>query len=171
MRKNVFGRRFKRDTNERKALFKSLMSSLVLDGRIKTTEAKAKSIKSGVEKLVTKAKKRGEESERYLSAHLTSPAIDKVIGQIAPQFNDRPGGYTRLVRVGNRITDSAPLVIMEWTEEIINSVVVKPKAKKAKAPKIVKKIQVPKKAAQKNIKIVAKVKAKPKSKAKKVAKK
>ncbi len=59
MRKNVFGRKLKRDKNERKALFKSLMSALVLNERIKTSEAKAKAIRPEIEKLVTKAKKGG----------------------------------------------------------------------------------------------------------------
>lgn len=120
MRKNVFGRRFKRNVGQRKALFKSLMSSLVLDEKIRTTEAKAKSIKSDIEKLVTKAKKRVD-AERFLSGKLTQPAIDKMMGRIAPQFAQRPGGYTRIVRLGRRTTDSAAEVIMEWTEIIQSS--------------------------------------------------
>ncbi len=121
MRKNVFGRRFKRDKDQRKALFKSLMSSLVLKERIKTTEAKAKSIRSQIEKLVTKAKKREDDAKRFLSSFLTEEAMDKVIERIAPQFAKRPGGYTRIIHVSDKRTDSAPMVIMEWTETIQNS--------------------------------------------------
>ena len=66
MRKNVFGRQLKRDTNERKALFKSLISSLVLTGGIKTTEEKAKAIRGDVDKIITKAKK-GEVLEEYFN--------------------------------------------------------------------------------------------------------
>lgn len=121
MRKNVFGRRFKRDSNERKSLFKSLMTSLVLDEKIQTTEAKAKSIKGHIEKLVTKAKKREGEAKRFLSAHLMPAAVDKVIDRIAPQFKNRQGGYTRIVRLGNRVSDSASIVVMEWVEEIVKS--------------------------------------------------
>ena len=61
MKKNVFGRQFKRDANERKALFKNLLTSLVMQERIQTTEAKAKAIKAAADKLVTRAKKRRTE--------------------------------------------------------------------------------------------------------------
>lgn len=116
MRKNVFGRNFKRDTNERKALFKSLMSSLVLDERIKTTEEKSKAIKGQVEKLVTKAKKGGTHVESLLSPHLNAKAIKKMTTEIAPRFSDRPGGYTRIVRMDRRFSDNASIVLIEWVE-------------------------------------------------------
>ena len=136
MRKNVFGRRFKRDTNERKALLRALMSSLVLDEKIKTTEAKAKSIKAGIDKLVTLAKNKEEDARRFLSEHLNQKAIDKMINVIAPQFKDRPGGYTRIIRMGNRISDSASMVVMEWTDQIIQVSQIKiQKPKKVKESK------------------------------------
>lgn len=116
MRKNVFGRQLKRDTNERKALFKSLMSALVLKERIKTTEEKARAIRGQVEKLVTKAKIKGEASRSILSAYLLPNALDKMIKEIAPRFKERPGGYTRIVKLGRRFGDDAMMVLMEWTE-------------------------------------------------------
>lgn len=116
MRKNVFGRNFKRDTNERKALFKSLMSSLVLEERIKTTEEKAKAIKGQVEKLVTKAKKGGTHVESLLSPHLNAKAIKKMTTEIAPRFSERPGGYTRIIRLDRRFSDNASIVLIEWVE-------------------------------------------------------
>jgi large subunit ribosomal protein L17 len=70
MRKKVFGRQFKRTTNQRKALFKSLTQALVLHGRIKTTEAKAKSIKGEVEKLITYAKNKKENAPQNLQRHV-----------------------------------------------------------------------------------------------------
>lgn len=116
MRKNVFGRHFKRDTNERKALFKGLISSLVLNGRIKTTEEKAKAIKALADKIITKAKK-GEAKARYfLQSQLPKKAIEKVISEIAPKFSKRQGGYTRIIRIGGRFSDNASMVLMEWTE-------------------------------------------------------
>lgn len=116
MRKNVFGRRFKRDTNERKALFKGLISSLILHERIKTTEEKAKSIKGEVDKIITKVKK-GEGKARFLlQGQLPKKAIDKVISQIAPRFDKRQGGYTRIVKIGRRFSDNALMVLIEWTE-------------------------------------------------------
>lgn len=115
MRKNVFGRRFKRDKNERKALFKSLMSSLVLEERIKTTEEKAKAIKGQIEKLVTKVKKKGVLARNQLQDYLVPKAIDKFLTDTALRFSKRAGGYTRLIRLGKRV-DSSSMVLMEWTE-------------------------------------------------------
>lgn len=117
MRKNVFGRNLKRDTKERKALFRSLMSSLVLDEQIKTTEEKAKSIKGQVEKLVTKAKNGGTHVESMLSSHLNAEAIKKMTTDVAPRFVNRPGGYTRIIRLDRRFNDNASMVIIEWVEK------------------------------------------------------
>lgn len=114
MRKKVFGRKLKRDTNERKALFKGLLSSLVLNERIKTTEAKAKAIKAEADKLVSLAKR--NQAERLSSGYLTQDAIRKLVANIAPGFKERNGGYTRILRVGNRFSDNASMVIMEWVE-------------------------------------------------------
>lgn len=117
MRKNVFGRQFKRDTNERKALFKGLMSSLVLQERIQTTEEKAKAIKPSVEKLVTLAKRHGQNSNTFLHKYLTPPAIEKLIGDVAPRFSKRNGGYTRIIHAGNRFSDNASVALIEWVEK------------------------------------------------------
>lgn len=117
MRKQVFGRQLKRDQNERKALFKSLMSALVLNERIKTTEEKAKSIKGQVEKLVTKAKKRGAEVKNEIQVYLTSDAITKLVNDVAPRFKEVNGGYTRIIKIGNRLKDNANMAIIEWTAQ------------------------------------------------------
>ena len=120
MRKNVFGRQFKRDKNERKALFKALMSSLVLHGRIQTTEAKAKAIKGQIEKLVTKAKNGGLNAHRLIQPFLMPYAVDKMVKEVAPFFKERSGGYTRILRLGRRTHDSAEMVAIEWVESIEN---------------------------------------------------
>lgn len=118
MRKQVFGRHFKRDTNERKAMFKSLASALVMHERIETTEEKAKAIRGSVEKMVTKAKKRDSVmAVRLLSPELTSPAVKKMIASIAPRFSTRDGGYTRIIKKGNRFNDNASMVLLEWVEK------------------------------------------------------
>lgn len=117
MKKKVFGRKLKRDINERKALFKSLVSSLVLYGRIQTTEEKAKAIKSHVDKLVTKTKKNGQRSKNLLQKYLSSDATAKMIQEVAPLFVSRNGGYNRIIRTGRRLSDNASMVIMEWTEQ------------------------------------------------------
>lgn len=115
MRKNVFGRRLKRDKNQRKALFKGLMSSLVLEERIKTTEEKAKAIKGKIEKLVTKVKKNGASVRNQLQEYLVPKALEKFVTDTALRFSKRPGGYTRLVKIGKRF-DSSSMVLMEWVE-------------------------------------------------------
>ncbi len=117
MRKNVFGRRFKRDKNERTALFKSLVSSLVLKERIKTTEAKAKAIKADADKIITKVKNNKDLAKRSLGALLNKEALEKLINDLAPRFANRDGGYTRIIRIGKRLGDDAMEVIIEWTEK------------------------------------------------------
>jgi large subunit ribosomal protein L17 len=130
MKKNVFGRQFKRDANERKALFKNLLTSLVMEERIQTTEAKAKAIKAAADKLVTRAKKGGASAERFLGPSVNHNAVVKLINDIAPRFATREGGYTRIIKTKNRIADNAPQVFMEWTE-IPEPVKVAPKVKKS----------------------------------------
>ncbi len=132
MKKNVFGRQFKRDHNERKALFKGLMTSLVLHERIETTEEKAKAIKGSVEKLVTQAVKQGAAAERLLLPYLHEDAVKKMITDIAPRFIGRPGGYTRIIRVGKRFNDNATVAVIEW---VVRPVVVEDKAAKGKKAK------------------------------------
>lgn len=131
MRKQVFGRQFKRDKNERKALFSSLISGVILKGRISTTEEKAKSIRGDLEKLVTKAKK-GEGARPQLKKSLKPYEVDKMINVIGPAFKDRNGGYTRIIKTGKRFNDNASTVILEWVEEIKAPVPVKAEKKTAK---------------------------------------
>lgn len=117
MKKNVFGRRLRRDTNERKALFKSLMSSLVLSESIKTTKEKANAIKGQIDKLVTIAKTKDKMlARRLLSLYLTPLAMDKILDDIAARFAHRNGGYTTRVAIKSRIADNAAMVKLTWIE-------------------------------------------------------
>ncbi len=118
MRKQVFGRKFKRDKNQRKALFSGLISAMILNGKIKTTEEKAKAIRGELEKLVTKAKK-GESSKRLLAPYLKPFEVEKMINEIGPTFKDRNGGYTRIIKAGRRFSDNAAVAILEWVEKIV----------------------------------------------------
>ena len=135
MRKNVFGRQFKRDVNERRALFKGLMSSLVLEDRIQTTEEKAKAIKSQVEKLVTKARVGERHAESLLQPYLNAEAVKKMMTQIAPMFTKRQGGYTRIIKIGKRFSDNASVVLMEWVEKPLTVSLPEKKTPKKSAPK------------------------------------
>ncbi|MDO8460984.1 MAG: 50S ribosomal protein L17 [bacterium] len=116
MRKNVFGRHLKRDTNERKALFKSLISSLVLYGKIKTTEEKAKAVKGQIDKIITRAKKDKTGVNSKLARYLTSDALKKLIKEVVPSLTSRNSGYTRIIRLGERFSDAASTVILEWVD-------------------------------------------------------
>lgn len=145
MRKNIFGRQLKRSSNERKALFKSLLTSLVLYERIQTSEAKAKAIKADADKLITKAKKGGLEAYRLIEPRLANAAVKKLLTTIAPRFANRQGGYTRIIRVGSRLKDNSPEVILEWTEKAIEAPISqteKPatETKQTKSPNILSKI-------------------------------
>jgi large subunit ribosomal protein L17 len=154
MKKSVFGRKLKRDKNERKALFKSLMSAFVLGERIQTSEAKAKAIRPEIEKLVTKAKKGGNASNLVIEKSLSRPAYERMVKEIGPRFAKRAGGYTRIIKIGERFGDNSPAVIIEWTESsqaIVPVQVEKAKKvvkeeKKAVVKKAVKKVQTVKKA-------------------------
>lgn len=137
MLKRVYGRKFNKDINQRKALFKGLMRSLALNESIKTTESKAKAIKGEFESHITKAKK-GEESRYHLLKHLSEDAVDRLVKDIAPRMKDRNGGYTRIIRLGNRVKDNAEMVMLELVEKGQKAAVVKKEAKSNK--KVVKKV-------------------------------
>ena len=137
MNKNVYGRKLGRDKNERKALFTSLMSALVIKERIITTEAKAKAIKADVEKLVTKAKQGSNAAKLVLRQSLSKAAFEKMLNDVAPRFGNKQGGYVRLMKAGKRFGDDAPVVIMEWTE-VASAIVPVQKEKVKKEAKVAK---------------------------------
>ncbi|KKQ29763.1 MAG: 50S ribosomal protein L17 [Candidatus Levybacteria bacterium GW2011_GWA2_37_36] len=115
MRKNVFGRQFSRDTNQRKSLFKSLLSSLILQESIETTLEKAKAIKADADKIINLAKRGNEKlATQHLQKRLGIEALSKVIKDLAPRLKDRTGGYTRIIKLGRRFSDNAAMVMMEW---------------------------------------------------------
>ncbi len=146
MKKSVFGRKLKRDKNERTALFKSLMSSLILKERIQTSHAKANAIRPQIEKLVTKALRNTTSSERVIASSLNPNAVEKFVKDVAPRFKDRKGGYTRIIKIGSRLGDKSPMVVMEWVEmPKAIAVVESPK-------KVVKAKVAPKPAAKKAVK-------------------
>lgn len=149
MRKQVFGRKLKRDANERRALLKGLMNDLVLKESIQTTEEKAKAIRGAVEKLITKAKIKGEAAESLLQPYLTPKAIEKVVKDLANRFANRPGGYVRLIKLGRRFGDNANMAVIEWVEK--TSALVAPKAEVKEKAAAEKKIAV-KKTVKKTVK-------------------
>lgn len=108
------GRKFGRIKKVRKALLKSLVVALIAKGRIRTTRAKAKELASVIAPLVTKAKKGGLVNTRSLSKVLPPVALAKLIKEIGPKYQSRSGGYTRIVGLGRRSRDGAPMCYIEF---------------------------------------------------------
>ena len=106
-------RRFGRNKSQKKALMQSLSRNLIHNGRIKTTEAKAKELRTFVEPLITTAKKDSVQSRRKLDKHFDKKTTSKMISEIGPQYQDRPGGYTRIIKIGQRDSDGAKEVFIE----------------------------------------------------------
>ncbi len=125
MRHQVAGKRLSRSKGHRIALRKNLMKDLFRHERIKTTKAKAAAMRGGAEKLITLAKKGNEAGEakavharRLAAARLNdNEIVMKLFDDIAPRYVDRPGGYTRVIKLGRRLGDSAEMVILELVEE------------------------------------------------------
>jgi len=113
MYKKRKGRKFGRKTDQRKALIKSLVTALVLKEKIKTTEAKAKELSSVAEKLITRAKKNTLSSKKLLLKFLSPKVVKKLVDEIAPKYKERKGGYTRIMKLGQRKSDGAKAAIIE----------------------------------------------------------
>lgn len=126
MRHRVAGKKLGRNGAQRNALRLALASALLEHGRIKTTEAKADFIRADVEKLITIAKRgkahsdpqRVVHAQRIAAAKLNNnrELVQKLFGEIAPRFENRAGGYTRVYKLGPRKGDSAPMVLLELVE-------------------------------------------------------
>jgi large subunit ribosomal protein L17 len=117
MRHQRAGKKFGRPTNQRVALYRSLISALFLHDRITTTEARAKAIRPHAEKLVTLARQPTLHHRRMAIAELPhSKAVDRLFADIGPRMKARPGGYTRIVKLGPRFGDAAPMAIIELVE-------------------------------------------------------
>jgi len=108
------GRKLGRDAAHRKALYANLATALIEHGRIKTTEAKAKEVRPVVEQMITLGKRGDVAAHRQAVAFLRSKEIAHILfSEIAPRFAERPGGYTRIVKLGPRRSDSTEMVYLE----------------------------------------------------------
>ncbi len=137
MRHRVAGKRLNRSNAHRRALFRNLISALIHHERIKTTEAKARAVRGQAEKLITLARRgleaeaenpsRGVHSRRLAAGRLNQwvyepdgtrvDLVKKLFDEIAPRYMDRPGGYTRIVKLGPRKGDAAPMAVLELVGE------------------------------------------------------
>lgn len=114
MRHRVAGRHLSRDTGTRRALFRNLLSELIRHERIQTTEARARAIRGDAEKMITLAKRGDLHARRLVARTISDPElVKKLFDEVAPRYADRPGGYTRLIKLGPRQGDAAPLVLLE----------------------------------------------------------
>ncbi|HEY3106119.1 MAG TPA: 50S ribosomal protein L17 [Gaiellaceae bacterium] len=117
MRHRKAGRKLGRDSAQRKALYANLASALIEHGRIKTTEAKAKEVRPIVEEMITLGKRGDVAAHRHAVAFLRSKAIAHTLfADVAPRFADRPGGYTRIIKIGPRQGDAARMVYLELVD-------------------------------------------------------
>jgi|TARA_B100000949_G_scaffold221573_1_gene222409 large subunit ribosomal protein L17 len=119
MRHKKKGRKLGRKAGNRRALFMNLASQIITYKRIKTTDAKAKELRTFLEPLITLAKKNDLHSRRMVIRKLPNKAIVKTLyNEIVPIYADRKGGYTRIVKLGYRDNDRAPVSIIEFVDMV-----------------------------------------------------
>ena len=119
MRHRKKGRKLGRKVGNRRALLMNLAAQLIIHKRIKTTDAKAKELRSFIEPLITLAKKGDLHSRRMVIKKLPQKNIVKTLfSEVAPKYIERPGGYTRIVKLGYRDNDRAPVSIIEFVDMV-----------------------------------------------------
>jgi large subunit ribosomal protein L17 len=119
MRHQKAGRKLGRTSAHRKALYANLAGALIEHGRIRTTEAKAKEVRPIVEQMITLGKRGDVHAHRQAVAFLRSKAVaHKLFAEIAPRFADRPGGYTRVVKLEPRQGDAAAMAYLELVDYV-----------------------------------------------------
>ena len=117
MRHHRAGKKLGRDSAHRRALYANLAGSLIEHGRIKTTEAKAKAVKPFAEQMITLGKRGDLAARRQAISELRSQdVVHQLFADVAPRFADRPGGYTRIVKLGPRQGDAAEMVYLELVD-------------------------------------------------------
>lgn len=122
MRHNNSGRRLGRTTSHRIAMFRNMVTSLLNHGRIITTDAKAKEIRSVTEKMITLGKRGDLHAHRLAAAYIREKSVvTKLFSTLAPRYKERCGGYTRIIKLGKRLGDAAPLSVIELVEEEISA--------------------------------------------------
>lgn len=141
MRHQKNTRKLGRTSSHRDAMLANLVASLILHKRVKTTLAKAKAARPLAEKLVTLGKAGTLHDRRLAVAKIGQrEAVSKLFKEVAPGFKDRKGGYTRIIKLGPRQSDSAPVALLEWVDfigatEEAAPVAAAPAEKAEKAPK------------------------------------
>ena len=118
----MWNRKFGRNADHRKAMLRNLATSVILYGKVETTEAKAKDMRSVVDELITLGKRGDLHARRQAAAYIRNVVADeaksqtvlqKLFDEVAPKYADRNGGYTRVVKTGTRKGDAAPMAYIE----------------------------------------------------------
>jgi large subunit ribosomal protein L17 len=126
MRHRVFGKKLSRTKEQRLALRRNLITELFRHGAIQTTETKIDAIRGEAEKMITSAKRavasgnalQQVNARRLVARRLTDPkVVKKLFDEIAPKYQERPGGYTKVYKLGRRVGDAAPMALLELIEE------------------------------------------------------
>ena len=135
MRHQRSGKKLGRDSAHRKALYSNLAGALIEHGRIETTQAKAKAVKPFAEKMITLGKRGDLHARRQALAALRSnDVVHRLFADVAPRFAERPGGYTRIVRIGPRQGDAAEMVYLELVDYEPVATPLAPRARRAEEP-------------------------------------
>ena len=130
MRHRKSGRKLGRKAAHRKALMANLAMALISNKKIKTTDPKAKELRSFIEPLITRAKKGDVHSRRQVFKYIShKPTVQELFNVIAPSFSERNGGYTRITKLGFRDNDCAPMSTIEFVD-MVRDTVPEPKSEK-----------------------------------------
>ena len=120
MRHRKKGRKLNRTASHRRAMFSNLAASLVIHKKIRTTEAKGKELRTYIDRLVTYAKRGGVHGRRLIQKKISGKRGKEIanilIHDIAPAYENRQGGYTRLIKLNNRKNDNAPVSLIEFVD-------------------------------------------------------
>lgn len=117
MRHLKSGKKLSRTSSHRRALFKNLATALFMHERIQTTDTKAKALRPVAEKLITLARRGDLHARRLAAGQLSDPSVlQKLFADLGPRFKGRPGGYTRIIKLGRRQGDAAPVSIIELVD-------------------------------------------------------
>jgi large subunit ribosomal protein L17 len=117
MRHNIAGRRLGRSSSHRRALYRNLVTDLLRYEKITTTEAKAKEVRGLAERMITLGKQSGLHAYRQALSFITDTKVTaKVFSELGPRYRERPGGYTRIVKLEPRPGDGAPMVQLELVQ-------------------------------------------------------
>ena len=137
MRHRRVGRKLGVVTKHRKALFRNMVTDFLRNGRIETTDTRAKELRRISEKIITLAKRGTLHARRQAASVIRDKEVlKKLFDEIASKYKERPGGYTRIIKLGSRRGDNAPISLLELVEEAVES-------KRKKKPKATPKAQKP----------------------------